>query len=130
MRPADACPDSWTTAGGGGGVAGVGANETFYDFGLHGPIPAGFFAEGSDPFGEIVAFVGVPADPNGVQGEMDTLIEHGTDEYGEIKTPLLMAVLDVKTMHSPKKPLLLETALSKKPLHGITHPTHLSPNVA
>ncbi|MEE9296705.1 MAG: thrombospondin type 3 repeat-containing protein [Phycisphaerae bacterium] len=106
VRPADACPDSWTTAVGGGalagvggGVAGVGANETFYDFGLHGPIPAGFFAEGSDPFGEIVAFVGTPVDPSGVYGDMDTLIEHGLvtfdPETGEAQTTLDIIALDL-----------------------------------
>ncbi len=40
---------------------------------------------------------------------LDTLIEHGTDRYGPQKTPLLMAVLDVNTLESPEKPLLLDT---------------------
>ena len=78
VRPANACPDSWTTGGGGGGVAAAFAeNESFYDFGQHTPIPAGFFADGSDAFGGVVTFIGTPADPSGVHGDIDTQIEHG-----------------------------------------------------
>ena len=40
---------------------------------------------------------------------LDTLIEHGTDRYGPRKTPLMMAVLDVNTLQSPEKPLLLDS---------------------
>ena len=40
---------------------------------------------------------------------LDTLIEHGTDRYGDKKTPLIMAVIDVRTLESPEKPELLDT---------------------
>ncbi len=40
---------------------------------------------------------------------LDTLIEQGTDRYGPQKTPLLMAVLDVNSLESPEKPLLLDS---------------------
>lgn len=40
---------------------------------------------------------------------LDTLIEHGTDTYGEIHSPLLMAVLDVRTLQSPEKPELYDS---------------------
>ncbi|MFH0980928.1 MAG: hypothetical protein V2A79_05255, partial [Planctomycetota bacterium] len=70
IRPPDACPDSWATNL-------SGRDETFYDFGVHGPIPAGFFGEGSDPFGGLVSLIGTPADPNDVHGETDTQIQHG-----------------------------------------------------
>ena len=40
---------------------------------------------------------------------LDTLIDHGTDVYGEKKSPLLMAVLDVRTHASPEKPRLLDS---------------------
>jgi len=44
-----------------------------------------------------------------VAKSLDTLIEHGTDRYGDQKTPLLMAVIDVNTQRSPEKPLLLDS---------------------
>lgn len=37
---------------------------------------------------------------------LDTLIEHGRDTYGELETPLWMAVLDVRTLESPEHPEL------------------------
>lgn len=39
-----------------------------------------------------------------VTRSLDTLIEHGTDRYGEKHTPLIMAVLDVHTLESPEHP--------------------------
>lgn len=39
---------------------------------------------------------------------LDTLIARGTDVYGPQKTPLLMAIIDVRTLKSPAKPLLLD----------------------
>lgn len=35
---------------------------------------------------------------------LDTLLEHGTDTYGEIHSPLLMAVIDARTLESPEHP--------------------------
>ncbi len=35
---------------------------------------------------------------------LGTLIERGTDVYGPKKTPLMMSVIDVRTMDSPEKP--------------------------
>jgi hypothetical protein len=40
---------------------------------------------------------------------LDTLIERGTDVYGPQKTPLLMSVIDVRTMDSPEKPELADS---------------------
>jgi len=39
-----------------------------------------------------------------VQTCCDTLIEIGTDRYGEVHSPLIMAVMDVKTRTSPAEP--------------------------
>ena len=39
-----------------------------------------------------------------VKRSIDTLIEHGRDDYGLTKTPLIMAVLDAVTLRSPSKP--------------------------
>ncbi|WP_425400282.1 hypothetical protein [Aeoliella sp.] len=44
-----------------------------------------------------------------VQECLDTLIEHGRDDYGPNKTPLFMAVLDADTLRSPQDPLLLDS---------------------
>lgn len=44
-----------------------------------------------------------------VRSCLDTLIEHGTDRYGEQHTPLLMAVLDVNSHESPEFPLPLDS---------------------
>jgi hypothetical protein len=90
-RSPDACPDSWTTGG-------PGRAEIFYDFGAYGPIPAGFFGEGSDPFGEIVTFVGTPADPNGVYGDVDTQIDHGPVIF-DPATGIAQATLDIITLN-------------------------------
>lgn len=39
-----------------------------------------------------------------VKQSLDTLIEHGRDDYGPKKTPLFMAVLDTTTLRSPENP--------------------------
>ncbi|MGI9430143.1 MAG: hypothetical protein ACR2NM_15895, partial [Bythopirellula sp.] len=44
-----------------------------------------------------------------VRNCLDTLIEHGRDDYGEIHSPLFMAVLDADTLRSPSEPLLLDS---------------------
>lgn len=44
-----------------------------------------------------------------VLGCLDTLIAHGTDVYGRERTPLLMAVLDTRTLTSPEKPELFDS---------------------
>lgn len=46
-----------------------------------------------------------------VQRSLTTLIEHGRDDYGPIKTPLIMAVLDTATLHSPPKPEQLDASV-------------------
>ncbi|MGI9427122.1 MAG: hypothetical protein ACR2NM_00575 [Bythopirellula sp.] len=43
-----------------------------------------------------------------VRSCLDTLIEHGRDEYGEIHSPLFMAVLDADTLRSPRHPMQLD----------------------
>lgn len=40
---------------------------------------------------------------------VDTLIEHGRDEYGPIQTDMLMSIIDVDTLRSPSKPLWLDS---------------------
>ena len=37
---------------------------------------------------------------------LDTLLEHGTDRYGPESSPVLMSVLDVRTLESPEHPEL------------------------
>jgi hypothetical protein len=39
---------------------------------------------------------------------LDLLIEHGTDRYGPVRTPLLVAILDVRTRQCPENPLPLD----------------------
>ena len=39
-----------------------------------------------------------------VQTCLDTLLEHGRDDYGAVKSPLFMAVLDADTLRSPAHP--------------------------
>src|SRR5690606_7005847 len=41
---------------------------------------------------------------NYVTQSLNTLVERGTDVYGPVKSPMLMAVLDVRTMNSPEHP--------------------------
>jgi len=40
---------------------------------------------------------------------LDTLIEHGRDRYGEVSSPLFMAVVDADLLVSPSRPLTLDT---------------------
>lgn len=42
-----------------------------------------------------------------VQKTLDTLIKHGRDDYGDIPSPLFMAVLDAHTLRSPSEPMKL-----------------------
>jgi len=35
---------------------------------------------------------------------IDNLLEHGQDTYGEVKTPMLMSVMDIRTNTSPREP--------------------------
>jgi len=46
---------------------------------------------------------------------LDTLIAHGTDVYGEVHSPLLMAVIDVNMLISPEYPLLLDSVARLEP---------------
>jgi len=39
-----------------------------------------------------------------VEQTLDTLIDRGTDRYGEVHSPMLMSVLDVRTLDSPASP--------------------------
>ena len=43
-----------------------------------------------------------------VQRCLDTLLEHGRDDYGAVKSPLFMAVLDADTRRSPRDPYPLD----------------------
>ncbi len=52
-----------------------------------------------------------PAWRDCVAGCLDTLIERGTDVYWPEKTPLLMSVIDVRTMDSPEKPDLVDSLI-------------------
>ena len=40
---------------------------------------------------------------------LDTLIQHGTDLYGPVQTPLLMTILNTETLSSPVNPLVLDS---------------------
>ena len=42
---------------------------------------------------------------------LDTMIDHGRDVYGPIKSPLFMAVLDVNSLISPEHPEPLDSLL-------------------
>jgi hypothetical protein len=46
-----------------------------------------------------------------VKRSIDTLIEHGRDDYGPTKTPLIMAVLDTATLQSPRNPDRLDASV-------------------
>ncbi len=46
---------------------------------------------------------------------VDTLIEHGRDEYGPIHTDMLMSIIDVDTLRSPPQPLWLDTVAYYEP---------------
>jgi len=61
---------------------------------------------------------------NYVAQSLDTLIEHGTDRYGPVKTPMLMAILDVRTLTSPEKPVLYDDfyRTEGRPTHGRRSP--------
>ena len=39
---------------------------------------------------------------------LDLLIRHGTDRYGEVTSPLLVNILDVRTRHCPEDPLVFD----------------------
>ena len=41
---------------------------------------------------------------------VQVLIEHGTDRYGQVQSPVLMNVLDVQTRTCPENPLPLDEA--------------------
>lgn len=45
-----------------------------------------------------------------VRACLDTLMEHGTDTYGEIHTPMLVSILDTRTLHCPRDPAALDEA--------------------
>ncbi len=49
---------------------------------------------------------------------LDTLIEHGTDVYGPVKSPIMMAMIDVRTRTAPANAPRLD-ALSR--LEGRLH---------
>jgi hypothetical protein len=43
-----------------------------------------------------------------VRSCLDNLLEHGTDRYGPVHTPMLMSIMDVRTNTSPKTPDVLD----------------------
>jgi len=55
---------------------------------------------------------------------LDTLIEHGTDHYGPVTTPMLMAILDLNTYDSPQRPPMLDANVrtEDRPDHGRRSP--------
>ena len=46
---------------------------------------------------------------------VDTLIEHGRDQYGPIHTDMLVSIIDIDTLQSPSKPLWLDTEAYYEP---------------
>ncbi|MFW6170867.1 MAG: hypothetical protein ACODAD_10290 [Planctomycetota bacterium] len=45
-----------------------------------------------------------------VRASLDVLIEHGTDRYGDIQSPVLMNILDVRSRECPENPKPLDEA--------------------
>ena len=39
---------------------------------------------------------------------LDNLLEHGTDRYGDVHSPMLMSVIDVRTNDAPREPEVLD----------------------
>jgi len=46
-----------------------------------------------------------------VEACLQTLIERGTDRYGEIHSPMIMAVLDVRSLDAPEHPEVLDSLI-------------------
>ena len=46
-----------------------------------------------------------------VRSCLDNLVEHGTDRYGSVHTPMLMSVIDVRTNESPREPEVLDSLI-------------------
>jgi hypothetical protein len=42
---------------------------------------------------------------------LDTMIDHGKDVYGPVKTPMLMAVIDIDTLTSPEHPKMYDSRI-------------------
>ncbi|MGI9428584.1 MAG: hypothetical protein ACR2NM_08000 [Bythopirellula sp.] len=59
-----------------------------------------------------------------VQQSLDTLIESGTDRYGPVRTPMLMSILDVRSLESPAVPELYDDfyRTEGRPSHGRRSP--------
>jgi hypothetical protein len=59
-----------------------------------------------------------------VTQSLDTLLEHGTDVYGPVKTPMLMSIIDVRTLESPEHPELYDDfyRTEGRPTHGRRSP--------
>lgn len=43
-----------------------------------------------------------------VRACLDNLLEHGTDRYGPVHTPMIMSIIDVRTNESPREPEVLD----------------------
>jgi hypothetical protein len=43
-----------------------------------------------------------------VQSCLNNLLEHGTDQYGPVRTPMLMSIMDVRTNESPREQDVLD----------------------
>ncbi|MBI5095818.1 MAG: hypothetical protein HZB26_25720 [Candidatus Hydrogenedentes bacterium] len=43
-----------------------------------------------------------------VQTCLDNLLKYGADRYGEVHTPMLMSIIDVRTNDAPREPLVLD----------------------
>jgi hypothetical protein len=81
----------------------------------------------ADDFGRFQASHSGPQDPDAdlcwrqyVMTCLDTLIEHGTDRYGPVHSPMLMAVIDVNTLEAPEHPPLYDDDVRTegRPSHG------------
>jgi len=55
---------------------------------------------------------------------VDALIEHGRDQYGPIRSDMLMSIIDVDTLKSPPKPLWLDSEMYYE---GRAHQIPISP---
>lgn len=53
---------------------------------------------------------------------LDRLLEHGTDRYGEVHTPMLMSVIDVRTGTAPREPELHDSYIRSEERPGRRNP--------
>lgn len=92
-------------------------------------LQAGLPAAGPSPTGAAASAheTGAPAPPTNrykeaVRACLDNLLEHGTDRYGPIHTPMLMSIIDVRDSTSPAEPLLLDGMVRAEERPGRRNP--------